>query len=89
MEVNDMPLYVRYGNAPDVFTGVLRRLLDGWSQPHNAPACLDVTVHAHVFGRPFGAIEFRAALALVRAQPAAWLTSHAALAALYAGANAG
>ncbi|HUA54765.1 MAG TPA: polysaccharide deacetylase family protein [Candidatus Sulfotelmatobacter sp.] len=84
MEVNDMPLYIRYGNAPDVFTGVLRRLLDGWAQPHNAPACLDVTVHAHVFGRPFGAIEFGAALDLVRAQPQAWLTSHAALAALYA-----
>jgi hypothetical protein len=84
MEVNDMPLYIRYGNAPDVFTGVLRRLLDGWAQRHNAPACLDVTVHAHVFGRPFGAIEFRAALDLVRAHAQAWLASHAGLAALYA-----
>jgi hypothetical protein len=85
MEVNDMPLYVRYGNAPDVFTDVLRRLLDGWNQPHNAPAVLDVTVHAHVFGRPFGAIEFRAALDLVRPRPEVWMTTHAALAALYAG----
>ena len=84
MEVNDLPLYIRYGNAPEAFTGVLRRLLDGWSQPHNAPACLDVTVHAHVFGRPFGAIEFRAALELVHARPEAWITTHAQLAALYA-----
>ena len=52
-----MPLYVRYGNEPAAFTAVLRRLLDGWTQPHNPPGCLDVTVHAHVFGRPFGAIE--------------------------------
>jgi peptidoglycan/xylan/chitin deacetylase (PgdA/CDA1 family) len=85
MEVNDMPLYVRYGNAPEAFTGVLRRLLDGWDRPHNAPACLDVTVHAHVFGRPFGAIEFRGALDLVRPFAGAWITSHAELAALYAG----
>jgi peptidoglycan/xylan/chitin deacetylase (PgdA/CDA1 family) len=85
MEVNDMPLYVRYGNAPEAFTGVLRRLLDGWNQPHNAPGVLDVTVHAHVFGRPFGAIEFRAALDLVRPRPEIWMTTHAELAALYAG----
>ena len=84
MEVNDMPLYIRYGNAPDVFTGVLKRLLDGWAQPHNGPACLDVTVHAHVFGRPFGTIELKAALDAVRSCQPAWLTSHADLAALYA-----
>jgi Polysaccharide deacetylase len=87
MEVNDMPLYVRYGNAPEMFTGVLRRLLDGWAQRHNAPGILDVTVHAHVFGRPFGAIELRAALDLIRPIEWAWPTTHAALAALYAGSR--
>ena len=84
MEVNDMPLYVRYGNAPEAFTGVLRRLLDGWPQRHNAPGIIDVTVHAHVFGRPFGAIELRAALDLIRPIDWAWPTTHAALAELYA-----
>src|SRR5258706_318320 len=83
MEVNDMPLYVRYGNAPDAFTGVLRRLLEHWPQRHNAPACLDVTVHAHVFGRPFGAIEFTSALDMVKPLDWAWVTTHRALAALY------
>jgi peptidoglycan/xylan/chitin deacetylase (PgdA/CDA1 family) len=84
MEVNDMPLYVRYGNAPEAFTGVLGRLLDGWPQRHNAPGIVDVTVHAHVFGRPFGAIELRAALDLIRPLDFVWPTTHAALAALYA-----
>jgi len=37
-----------------------------------------------VFGRPFGAIEFRAALDLVRAHSQTWLATHAGLAALYA-----
>jgi hypothetical protein len=45
---------------------------------------LDVTVHAHVFGRPFGAIELRAALDLIRPIEFVWPTTHAALAALYA-----
>jgi len=41
------------------------------------PACLDITVHAHVFGRPMGAIEFARSLALVqRHEGFAWLTEH-------------
>ncbi len=83
MEVNDMPLYIRYGNAPDAFTGVLGRLLEHWPNRHNAPAVLDVTAHAHVFGRPFGAIEFKAALDMVKARDWAWVTTHRELAALY------
>ena len=84
MEVNDMPLYIRYGNAPEVFSGVLRRLLDGWTARHDAPAIIDITVHAHVFGRPFGAVELRAALDLIRPLDWVWTTGHAELAALYA-----
>ena len=30
MEVNDMPLYVRYGNEPDAFTRTLARIVEGW-----------------------------------------------------------
>ena len=30
MEVNDMPLYVRYGNEPDAFTHTLARIVEGW-----------------------------------------------------------
>ena len=80
MEVNDMPLYIRYGNEPGVYTGVLKRLLAGWDQRFNGPACLDLTAHAHVFGRPYGAIEFREALRLLRQHPKVWATDHAALA---------
>src|SRR5690242_17848304 len=30
MEVNDMPLYVRYGNEPDAFTRTLEKIVAGW-----------------------------------------------------------
>jgi hypothetical protein len=78
MEVNDMPLYVRYGNEPEAYTRTLARILDGWSELAPVrPACLDVTVHAHVFGRPFGAIEFARSLALLATHEArAWTTNH-------------
>lgn len=84
MEVNDMPLYVRYGNAPSAFSGILERILSHWPTSQQRPCCLDITVHAHVFGRPYGIIELAEALRIARANDAiAHLTTHADLAALY------
>ena len=83
MEVNDMPLYVRYGNEPDAFTRTLARIVEGWSRLGSPFACLDITIHAHVFGRPFGALAFLDCLALVKQSPHCWLTDHTRLAALW------
>ena len=81
MEVNDMPLYVRYGSEPDAFTRILERILSNWPRLERPAGCLDITVHAHVFGRPFGAIEFLNALEMARRYGDwAWLTDHRALA---------
>ncbi|HQT78071.1 MAG TPA: polysaccharide deacetylase family protein [Rhodopila sp.] len=83
MEVNDMPLYIRYGNEPDAFTRTLARIVDGWPRLGNPHACLDITLHAHVFGRPYGALAFLDALEVVKRSPHCWLTNHAALASLW------
>jgi len=84
MEVNDMPLYVRYGNEPEAFTRILARILAGWPQLASRPACLDITVHAHVFGRPYGAVELLRSLAIAQDCAQAWLTTHEELARLVA-----
>lgn len=93
MEVNDMPLSVRYGNEPEAYTRILARILEGWPGLAGAhvpgPACLDVTVHAHVFGRPFGAIEFARSLALLQACDAVWTTEHDALGEVFSEAAPG
>lgn len=83
MEVNDMPLYVRYGNEPDAFTRTLARIVDGWQRIGSPRACLDITVHAHIFGRPYGAIALLDALDVVRRSSHCWLTDHATLADMY------
>jgi hypothetical protein len=89
MEVNDMPHSVRYGNEPAAFTSTFERIVTEWTAPDARPYCLDITVHAHVFGRPFGAIEFQKTLAIARRHAAhVWLTDHASLAALYAETSA-
>ncbi|MDE2007014.1 MAG: polysaccharide deacetylase family protein [Rhodospirillales bacterium] len=82
MEVNDMPLYVRYGNEPEAFARVLERIVAGWPRLGLPFACLDITVHAHVFGRPYGALAFMDALETARRAEWCWMTDHAALAAL-------
>jgi hypothetical protein len=83
MEVNDMPLYVRYGAEPEAFTRILERIVGNWPRLGLPAGCLDITVHAHVFGRPFGAIEFMNCLeAARRYEEWAWLTDHRTLAGL-------
>lgn len=82
MEVNDMPLYVRYGNEPEVFTRTLERIISGWPRLGRPHVCLDITVHAHVFGRPYGAIALLDALEALRRAEWCWITNHAVLAGL-------
>ena len=82
MEVNDMPLYVRYGNEPDAFTRTLGKVVEGWPRLGNLPGCLDITLHAHVFGRPYGALAMLDSLALVRRAQHCWLTDHEKIATL-------
>lgn len=82
MEVNDFPLCIRYGNEPEMFVRVLKSILDGWSQIRSPAACLDLTAHAHVFGRPAGAMAFKEAIQLGKQNKLTWMTHHAHLAAL-------
>ena len=86
MEVNDMPLYVRYGNEPEAFTRTLSKIVEGWPRLGSPHACLDITLHAHIFGRPYGALAFLDSLAVVKQSPHCWLTNHAELAGLWAAA---
>jgi peptidoglycan/xylan/chitin deacetylase (PgdA/CDA1 family) len=83
MEVNDFPLCIRYGHSPDAFVRTLQAMLDGWSDIRDPSACIDLTAHAHVFGRPAGAIAFKQAIRLAQASPATWMTTHADLSRLF------
>ena len=82
MEVNDFPLCVRYGHAPDAFVAMLRTLVSDWRDTVGGSGCVDITAHAHVFGRPAGAIAFKKALDIAKQSDTVWLTQHAELAGL-------
>lgn len=81
MEANDLPLHVRHGQLPDQFVATVRGVVDGWFATHEESGCLDVTVHAHVFGRPLGAAAFEAALSVIRSHEWIWVPTHGTLAA--------
>ena len=83
MEINDMPLYVRYGSAPVVFSQTFERIVTNWPRLGNRPGCLDITVHAHVFGRPYGLVELAETIAIARRHEWAHLTDHDRLAELW------
>ncbi len=72
MDVNDLPVYMKHGQQPrrllETFTDTL-----AWTEAHEGGvAHLDVTVHAHVFGRPYGAWVFDAICAEVARRPEIW-----------------
>ena len=82
MEINDLPIYMRYGNPPQAYSDTLKRIIEGYASIGSPPAVLDITAHAHVFGRPFGAIEFYEAIAAVKDIDWVWMTTHEELAGL-------
>jgi hypothetical protein len=83
MDVNDFPLCIRYGQEATAFVRTLQHLLEGWADIGKPRACIDMTVHAHVFGRPAGAIAFKAAIKLAQENPLCWMTHHGEVAAVH------
>ena len=53
-DVNDMP-FMKYGNAPQMMLDSFNQNIEVARAERDRPAMIDVTVHAHIFGRPRGA----------------------------------
>lgn len=79
MEVNDLPVHLRHGNPPrallDVFTEAFGAALE-----HDDVGHVDVTVHAHVFGRPYGTRILEEIMRRVVGRDDVWVTTRSDLA---------
>jgi peptidoglycan/xylan/chitin deacetylase (PgdA/CDA1 family) len=75
--VNDMPLYMRYGNAPqqyvELFECTLKRLLER----ETGAMSLDATAHAHVFGRPLGTWAYEETMQIAKRTRGVWIGTRA------------
>ena len=79
MEVNDMPMYVRYGNPPRVMVEVFEDVMEALQREKGAGK-IDVTAHAHVFGRPLGAWAYERIIEIAKSTPNVWIGTRGDLA---------
>jgi peptidoglycan/xylan/chitin deacetylase (PgdA/CDA1 family) len=85
MEVNDLPVCLKNGNPPRTLLDVYRDTLT-WALAHETgPVHIDVTVHAHYFGRPAGAWVYDAIIADAVANPEVWIGTRSQVADLVRG----
>lgn len=77
-DVNDMP-FMKYGNAPDTMVKAFDENLQ-IALASNRPSMIDVTVHAHIFGRPRGAFYFEKIIEKASREPGVWIATRAEIA---------
>lgn len=78
IDVNDMP-FMKHGNPP----GLMRRSFEenlAIAREEDGRSVIDVTLHAHIFGRPRGARMFRDIVHLAATSPDVWLATRAQMA---------
>jgi peptidoglycan/xylan/chitin deacetylase (PgdA/CDA1 family) len=68
MEVNDLPLAMRYGNPPSQMIDVFNTTLAYFKRQEDEVGKIDVTIHAHAFGRPAGIWTYEDIAGIVRSQ---------------------
>jgi peptidoglycan/xylan/chitin deacetylase (PgdA/CDA1 family) len=73
LEVNDMPIYMRYGNSPRQYVEAFENTLARLRQREAGPVLLDATAHAHVFGRPLGTWAYEAVMEIAKGTPGVWI----------------
>jgi peptidoglycan/xylan/chitin deacetylase (PgdA/CDA1 family) len=78
-DVNDMS-FMKYGNAPDTMLKAFDESLEIALGMKDRPAIVDVTVHAHIFGRPRGAFYYEKIIEKASANAEVWIATRAQIA---------
>ncbi len=72
-EVNDLPLYMRYGNSPRVYLEIFEDWLAAARNRETGPVRMDPAVHAHVFGRQPGLAFYERVMEIAKAADDIWI----------------
>jgi peptidoglycan/xylan/chitin deacetylase (PgdA/CDA1 family) len=75
MEINDLPHAMRFGRSPRQFVEMFDDLLSAALQDPHEAVLIDVTAHAHCYGRPAGAWAYETIARTVRARDDVWLAT--------------
>lgn len=79
MEVNDLPVHARHGNPPRALVEVFSEAYAA-ARDYDDAGHVDVTVHAHVFGRPYGVRILEEIIRRVATRDDVWVTTKSELA---------
>jgi peptidoglycan/xylan/chitin deacetylase (PgdA/CDA1 family) len=80
MEINDLPHAMRFGRSPRQFVEAFDDQLARALSDEREAMIIDVTAHAHVYGRPSGAWAFEEIIGRVRARNDVWVATRAEIA---------
>jgi Polysaccharide deacetylase len=81
MEINDLPHAMRFGRSPRQYVELFDEALAQLRKDSDEAVMLDVTAHAHVYGRPAGTWAFEAIAAKAGDHDDVWLATRAEIAA--------
>jgi len=87
-DVNDMP-FMKYGNAPQMMLDSFNQNIEVARAQGDRPATIDVTVHAHIFGRPRGAYVYDKIIERAANCDDVWIATRAEVADYMLAQNAG
>jgi len=73
MEVNDLPLAMRYGNSPRMMVEMFEDWLFYVRTREKGPARVDPTIHSHVFGRIPGILAYERIMQQAKAAEDIWI----------------
>jgi peptidoglycan/xylan/chitin deacetylase (PgdA/CDA1 family) len=80
MEINDLPHAMRFGRSPRQFVEAFNDQLAYALESESEALIIDVTAHAHVYGRPAGAAAFEAIARKACTRDDVWIATRAEIA---------
>lgn len=72
-EVNDLPLYMRYGNSPRVYVEIFEDWLESARKRETGAVRMDPAIHTHVFGRQPGLSMYERVIEIAKAADDVWI----------------
>lgn len=73
MEINDLPLAMRYGNSPRMMVEMFEDWLHYVRTREPGPARVDPTIHSHVFGRIPGILAYERLMEMAKEADDIWI----------------
>ena len=81
MDVNDLPLYMKHGQSPEVYLSNFVNWLNYVRKREKGASKMDPTIHAHCFGRPAGTWAFEECMKIAKKSKDVWIGTRAEAAA--------